>query len=97
MHERLPGTTGWGPFFDNRPAIGWNPQVQPDSFGVYTNQFGFSMTGNSGLAVVVEASTSLATTTWIPLATNTLNSGSAYFSDAQWTNYSSRYYRLRWP
>jgi len=32
---------------------------------------------------------------WPPLATNTLTSGSCYFSDPQWTNYPGRYYRLR--
>jgi len=45
----------------------------------------------------VEASTNLANPTWIPLATNTLTAGSAYFSDPQWTDYPSRLYRLRWP
>ena len=33
------------------------------------------------MTVVVEASTNLANPTWTPLATNTLTSGSAYFSD----------------
>jgi len=32
-----------------------------------------------------------------PLQTNTLNGGSSYFSDAQWTNHPGRFYRLRWP
>jgi hypothetical protein len=45
----------------------------------------------------VKAKLSLANPTWIPLSTNTLSSGSAYFSDPQWTNYPRRFYRLRWP
>ena len=93
----LPGTTGWGPTFGGRPTVLWNPQVQPGSLGVRNNQFGFTITGTSNLVVVVEASTNLANPTWSPLGTNTLSSGSAYFSDPQWTNYPTRFYRLRWP
>jgi hypothetical protein len=93
----LPGTTGWGPFLANRPALLWNPQVQAGSFGVRTNQFGFAITGTNNVVVVVEACTNLANPNWSPLETNTLNGNSFYFSDAQWTNYGSRFYRLRWP
>jgi hypothetical protein len=95
----LPGTTGWGPTFAGRPAVLWNPQVQTSgtTFGVRTNRFGFNITGTSNLVIVVEASTDLANPTWIPLATNTLTGGTAYFSDPQWTNYTRRYYRLRSP
>jgi hypothetical protein len=49
------------------------------------------------MSVVVEASTDLSNPSWYPLATNTLTTGSAYFSDPQWANYPSRFYRLRWP
>jgi hypothetical protein len=34
---------------------------------------------------------------WMPLATNTLTGGSAYFSDRQWTNYPARFFRIRSP
>ena len=90
---------GLGTTFAGLPTVLWNPQVQTSdaSFGVRTNQFGFNITWASGMAVVVEASTNLANPTWSPLATNTLTSGSAYFSDPQWTNYPGRFYRLRWP
>jgi hypothetical protein len=49
------------------------------------------------MPIVVETCTNLANPTWIPLATNTLTSGSSYFSDPAWTNYPSRFYRLRSP
>ena len=63
-----------------------------------TNQFGFTITGSSNIVVVVvEASTNLANSIWFPLATNTLATGSFYFSDPQWTDYPARFYRLRWP
>ena len=66
------------------------------SFGVLTNRFGFIISWASNLSVVVEAS-SLADPTWVPLQTNTLTGGSCYFSDPQWTNCPSRFYRLRSP
>jgi hypothetical protein len=95
----LPGTTGWGTNSSGLPTALWTPQVQTGdaSFGVRTNQFGFTINWASGMTVVVEASTDLANPTWTALATNTLTSGSAYFSDPQWTSYPNRFYRLRWP
>jgi hypothetical protein len=94
----LPATTGWGTNYDGLQAVLWNPQAQTrgDSFGVRTNQFGFNITGNSNLVVVVEAC-SLTNSTWVPLQTITLTGGSSYFSDPQWTNYPVRCYRLRSP
>jgi len=93
----LPGTKGWGSTLGTLPAVLWNPQVQPDSFVFRTNQFGFTITGSSSLAVVIEAGTNLANPTWYPLQTNILNGNPLYFSDPNWSNYPSRFYRLRWP
>jgi hypothetical protein len=95
----LPGTTGWGTVFDGRPTRLWNPQVQTKSatFGVRTNQFGFNITGTSGLVIVVEACTNLVNPVWQPVSTNTLAGGSSYFDDPQWMNYHGRFYRLRSP
>jgi hypothetical protein len=97
----LPGTTGWDEVSNNifRPVVLWLPQVETTgaSLGVRTNQFGFTITWASGMSVAVDASPSLVNPTWTPLATNTLTTGSLYFSDLQWTNYPTRFYRLRWP
>ena len=61
----LPGTTNWGPTFDARPTVLWNPQAQKDnSFGVQSNLFGFNLTGSSNLVLVVEGSTDLVN--WSP-------------------------------
>ncbi len=65
--------------------------------GVRTNQFGFNITGSSNLLVVIEASTNLANPNWYPVQTNTLNGSTLYFTDPQWTNYGSRFYRVTWP
>jgi hypothetical protein len=65
--------------------------------GVRTNRFGFTVTGASGMIVVVEACTNLAHPIWSPLQTNTLAGGSSYFSDPQRMNYPTRFYRLRSP
>jgi len=97
----LPGTTGWDDFSTNTglPTALWTPpgQISDAGLGVRTNQFGFTINWAGAVTVVVEASTNLANPAWIPLATNTLTSGSAYFSDPQWTNYPARFYRVTWP
>jgi hypothetical protein len=98
----LPGTTGWGTTFGGRPTAPWylpNPVILDFglSFGVKTNQFGFIISWATNVPVVIEASTNLANPTWSPVATNTLISGTSYFSDPRWTNYPTRFYRLRSP
>jgi hypothetical protein len=70
-------------------------QTTDASFGVLSNQFGFNINWASGQTVVVEVCTNL--NNWKPMQTNTLTSGSIYFSDAQWTNYPARFDRLRAP
>lgn len=76
-----------------------NPLVatRGGSFGVRTNRFGFTITGSSNLTIVVVASTNLVNPAWIPVGTNTLTDGSAYFSDPRWRDYRTRFYRLRPP
>jgi hypothetical protein len=95
----LPSATGWTDFFATYPAVLWNPQVQTGdaSFGVRTNQFGFNITGASGLTLVVEACTNLGNPIWLPVGTNTFTGDSSYFGDPRWTNYPGRFYRLRSP
>jgi hypothetical protein len=95
----LPGTTGWTSPLAGLPPVLWNAQVQSSgaSFGVRTNRFGFSITGSSGLVVVVEACTNLANPVWSPLQTITLTGSPVYFSDSQWTNYTRRFYGLSVP
>jgi hypothetical protein len=46
---------------------------------------------------VVEACTSLANASWVPLQSLNLTNGAFYFSDPNWTNYPARFYRLRSP
>ena len=95
----LPGTTGWGATLAGVPALLWNPQVQTgdSSFGVGPNGFGFKVAGTPDIPIVIEASANPATGSWAPLQSCTLTNGLIYFSDAQWVNYSGRYYRIRSP
>ena len=92
----LPGATGWTSLFAGLPAELWNPVIQTGdgSFGVQSNQFGFTITGAANLPVVVEACTNLANPTWIPLLAGTLTNGSLYFSDLAWAYYPERFYRI---
>ena len=64
-------------------------------FGLPT--FGFNITGDSNMVVVVEVCTNLSNPAWQPVQTNTLTGGTSNFSDPQWTNYPGRFYRLRSP
>ena len=93
----LPGSTGWDTTLGDRPTALWLPamQISDGSFGVQTNQFSFNIQWADGQTVVVEACTNLFNPGWQPVQTNTLITGSAYFSDPQWTNYPGRFYRLR--
>jgi hypothetical protein len=98
----LPGTTGWVSTFDGRPVALWllpNPLIlnYEPNFGMQTNGFGFIISWATNIAVVVEATTNLTNPVWQPVQTNTLASGSSYFSDSQRTNYPARFYRLRSP
>jgi len=82
--------------FGGISAVLWNPQIPSDaSYGVRENQFGFTITGANDLLIEVDACTDLVHPVWVPVGTNILTGGSSYFSDPQWTNYPSRYYRLR--
>jgi len=98
----LLGTTGWSDTFGDRPTAHWYlpyPMIlnNSSSFGVRTDHFGFTISWATNIAVVVEACTNLASHDWRPLQTNALTSGTNYFSDSAWTNYPSRYYRIRSP
>jgi hypothetical protein len=95
----LPGTTGWGATLGALPTAVWQPQMQVSKSGNSgnTNEFGFNINWASGRTVVVEACTNLSNPGWTAIQTNTLTSGSFYFSDPQWKNYPGRAYRVRSP
>ncbi|WP_160164653.1 leucine-rich repeat domain-containing protein [Pedosphaera parvula] len=94
-----PGTTGWGVTFGARPTLLWNPSADTadSTFGVQSNSFGFTIKGTMNIPVVVEVCTNLSSPAWIGLKSFNLTNGSVYISDAQWTNYSIRYFRFRSP
>jgi hypothetical protein len=93
----LPGTLGWSNTFASAPTAVWQPQIQSTatSLGVNRNQFGFNINWASGMAVIVEATTDLAKSSWQPLQTNVLSTGSFSFIDPEGTNYPNRFYRVR--
>lgn len=91
----LPGTTGWSATFDDLPTAPWLPEIVAS--GVQANQFSFQVNWAGGQTVVVESCTNLSHPVWSPLQTNLLTSSSWYFSDPQWTNYPSRFYRASSP
>jgi hypothetical protein len=91
--------TGWGTMFDGLPTMLLIPNsvsfsISGASFHIQTNQYCFTVTSTSNQVIVVEACTNLANPVWVPLATNSLTSGTNEFCDPQWTNYPARFYRL---
>jgi len=98
----VPGTIGWGLMLGGRPTALWvlpNPTILNNnpSFGVQSNGFGFIISWATNISVMVEVSTNLANSSWLPVSTNALSNGVAYFSDPQWTNFPARFYRIRSP
>lgn len=87
------GTAGKGVLFSLvvRPVILTND----GNLGVRSNCFGFCVTGISNQVLAVEACTNLATGNWTSIYIFTSGTGAHYFSDSRWTNYGSRYYRVR--
>jgi hypothetical protein len=93
----LPGTQGWGSSFGGIPTALWSlpyPLILRSSIGVQTNGFSFTVSWATNLSVVVEASADLNNVKWSPIQTNALNNGVVNFTDLDWTNYPSRFYRV---
>jgi hypothetical protein len=99
----IPGTLGWGTAVNFVcPTAFWflpNPLILNNNtnFWVQSNSFSFTISWATNTSVVIEASTTLANPIWSPVATNSFSNGLSYFSDSRWTNYPSRYYRVRSP
>lgn len=103
----LPGTANWVGTYCGRPTALWtlaSPLILWPSLtgangfpGTPPDGFGFVVSWATNAFVTVEACTNFADPIWIPLQTNELINGSFYFSDSDWTNHPSRFYRLRSP
>lgn len=95
----LPDTTGWDDPFTQRPTVLWNPilKVNEPGLGMRPGGFKINIAGTTNIPVLVEASAELWNPVWVPLQTNSLTEGTWSFLDPFWTNYSSRFYRIRSP
>jgi hypothetical protein len=90
----LPGAAGWNDYY---PAFLWSPIIQASeaSFGIGTGRFWFAVTWARKKVVVIEAADSLLGSTWSPVSTNTLTSGTCSFTDPEWASHLNRFYRVR--
>lgn len=88
---RLWDATGWAQFSSNTGlAVNiWNPMLQST---IINNQRGFTITGPTNAAIIVQASTNLAV--WTNIENCKITNGSIDFTDVAWTNYSRRFYRV---
>ena len=83
--------------YQGTPTLLYPEVLYDTSFGIVSNRYVFNNNWNSGRVVVVDASTNLTQTNWIPLVTGTLTGVPYYFFDSKWTNYIGRFYRIRSP
>ncbi len=88
------GTSGWGVTYDGLPTVelAWSPQINV-SASVPSGGFSFTIIGTNGMSITVEASTNFVS--WKPIWTNTMPATSTTFTDAQWSSYPNRFYRVR--
>jgi len=93
------GSSGWGGSFSGLTPKMWNPAIRSAeaTFGMRPSGFGFSVRGDEGTPVIVEAATNLTGGVWIAIETNVITAGVFNFSDPQATNTPGRFYRLRMP
>ena len=93
----LPGTTGWGATFADRPAVLWNPVISEPSNDTVGTGISFRISGTENIPIAVEATDDLLAGAWIRLATNTLAGGAFAFQDADAVHVGKRVYRIAAP
>jgi hypothetical protein len=95
----LPGTRGWSTTFASRPTAPWLQQapviLHLTGAGSGVNGFGFTVSWTTNKTVIVETSTDLLTSAWLPASTNTLVDGSFVFTSSKLTTEPKRFYRIR--
>lgn len=96
----LPATSGWDLTYGECPTKPWNlPSlaIRHSNLGAAANPLEFALAGASGQLVVVEVCSDLVHPAWTPFQTNIIRGDLFRFSDPQWTNTPSRFYRLCLP
>ena len=58
-----------------------------------TNSFNFLLLGKAGTNYIIQATTNLATTNWIPIYTNLATYGLTFYADSNRGGYSNRFFR----
>ncbi len=93
-----PDTGDWPASIGGRPVVSWNPAIltADGRLGLSAGHFGFTITGASGVPLIVEASDNLAQPNWAPVNTNICDAqGLAQFSDPAGAGGVGRFYRFR--
>lgn len=90
----LPGTSGWDAPFAGYPPAPWPPEISAVNPGSPTGPFGFNADWAVGMKAVLQFRTNLVSADWLPLYTDTFVNATTHFSDPEWTNHPSGFYRL---
>ncbi len=95
----LPSAVGWGDSFGGRAAELWDPRIElgNSAFGVREEGFAVSIRGTPNLPIVLETAETLKGRGWRALLSCAITNGSLLFKDPDWTNHTSRFYRIRPP
>lgn len=93
----LPGTTGWGDIYANRPAVLWNPQITEPEMLPDSDGFAFTIIGTPDIPISIETSETLPGDSWQPLHVGTLSKGNLEFTHPDALERPVRYYRITAP
>lgn len=92
-------SSGWSTSFSGHPTVLWNPLINASNgtIGIHYNSFMLSVDGAGSEHIKVEACTNLTDFVWEPVAITNLTGGTVSFSDHDYTNHPTRFYRLNMP
>lgn len=93
---RLPGSTGWGALYADRPVVTWDPEFASITSMGDTNQLSIISSGVDQLPVGVETTTNLFTGPWTRLFSTNFSGALTYNIPAD-PNAPERFYRIFGP
>ena len=91
----LPGTTGWGSAFSDRPTLLWDPTLT--SVTIAGSNVSCSVTGTPSIPVALEKNTNLLSDMWLRLYETNITDGAVTLHDTNEMNGLVIFYRIVGP